>query len=133
MKTTIIYDSNGLIVAAATFDADGEDEKAHAFGALNAGGRSWIVLDGALPGPAPTLRVSGGELVSASQQDLIDQQWVKVRYERFMLLAESDWRVTRATETGVPMSPQWVAYRQALRDVTTQADPFAIMWPTPPA
>jgi hypothetical protein len=27
---------------------------------------------------------------------------------------------------------EWSAYRQALRDVTTQTDPFSITWPTKP-
>lgn len=27
---------------------------------------------------------------------------------------------------------QWASYRQALRDITTQSDPFNIQWPVPP-
>jgi len=27
---------------------------------------------------------------------------------------------------------EWVAYRQALRDLTTQTDPFNITWPASP-
>jgi hypothetical protein len=32
-----------------------------------------------------------------------------------------------------PTKEVWAAYRQALRDVTLQPDPFNIVWPTPPA
>ena len=60
----------------------------------------------------------------------IDAQWVVVRAERNKLLAESDW-------TQLPDAPVdaavWATYRQALRDVTTQADPFAIVWPESPS
>ncbi|MGG4054103.1 phage tail assembly chaperone [Delftia tsuruhatensis] len=39
----------------------------------------------------------------------------------------------RAQETGEPMPAPWLAYRQALRDITDQPDPLAIVWPTAPA
>ena len=36
-----------------------------------------------------------------------------------------------------PMTPEevqaWRTYRQQLRDVTSQPDPFNIVWPTPPS
>jgi hypothetical protein len=56
-----------------------------------------------------------------------------VRVDRDRRLAASDWIVTRATERGEPVPAEWVAYRQALRDITGQADPLAIIWPTAPA
>lgn len=56
-------------------------------------------------------------------------QWEAVRAERDALLAASDW-------TQLPDAPvdaaAWAVYRQALRDVTQQADPFAIVWPVAP-
>lgn len=60
------------------------------------------------------------------------QAWAAARAERDRLLAASDWRVARAMEAGEPVPAPWVAYRQALRDITDQADPLAIDWPTPP-
>lgn len=58
-----------------------------------------------------------------------DVQWVMVRNMRNALLAESDW-------TQLPDAPvdavAWADYRQALRDITTQADPFSIVWPIKP-
>ena len=62
-----------------------------------------------------------------------EAQWVNVRLERNHRLASTDWLVARAHESGTTLAPEWVAYRQALRDVTQQADPFAIAWPKPPA
>jgi hypothetical protein len=32
----------------------------------------------------------------------------------------------------VVMTPEWIAYRQALRDITDQQDPFNIIWPIKP-
>ncbi|WP_034387314.1 phage tail assembly chaperone [Comamonas composti] len=58
--------------------------------------------------------------------------WHLVRIRRDTLLTESDWRLARAMEAGEPLSPEWRAYRQALRDVTDQADPLVIVWPMPP-
>jgi hypothetical protein len=55
----------------------------------------------------------------------VGAQWDVVRVERNKLLVESDW-------TQLPDAPvdaaAWATYRQALRDVTTQANPFAIIW-----
>lgn len=59
-------------------------------------------------------------------------QWAAIRERRNALLAQSDIFVVRAYERGEPVSVETVAYRQALRDVTTQPDPFAIDWPVPP-
>jgi len=59
--------------------------------------------------------------------------WLHIRHQRDKLIAATDWRVTVAAETGIPMDPAWSAYRQALRDITEQPDPLDITWPTPPA
>jgi hypothetical protein len=37
--------------------------------------------------------------------------------ERDKLLAETDWMVIKAQETGVPVPQAWKDYRQALRDL----------------
>jgi len=58
--------------------------------------------------------------------------WASVRQRRAQLLADSDWIVTKATEAGQLVPPEWVAYRQALRDITLQSDPWAIVWPVAP-
>ena len=62
--------------------------------------------------------------------DEIEQQWAGIRADRNARLSACDW-------TQLPDAPvdaaAWTTYRQALRDITTQADPFDIQWPTTPA
>lgn len=60
-------------------------------------------------------------------------QWRNVRLERDARLLASDWVVVRAAESGQPVPGAWTTYRQALRDVTGQSDPFGIAWPVAPA
>lgn len=61
-----------------------------------------------------------------------EQQWINIRSQRDSLLKETDWMSIRAADTGTPMSSEWATYRQSLRDITTQSDPFNITWPTKP-
>lgn len=60
---------------------------------------------------------------------LIYPAWDIVRAQRNALLADCDW-------TQLPDAPvnaaEWAAYRQDLRDITEQADPLNIAWPTLP-
>jgi hypothetical protein len=63
----------------------------------------------------------------------VGEQWGVIRAERNALLARTDWWVTKAAETGAIISDNQHAYRQALRDITIQSDPFNIVWPAPPA
>ena len=60
----------------------------------------------------------------------VGAQWTVIRAERNRLLVASDW-------TQLPDAPvdaaAWATYRQALRDITTQANPFAIVWPESPS
>lgn len=59
-----------------------------------------------------------------------EAQWGAVRTKRNRMLADCDW-------TQLPDAPvnatDWATYRQALRDITTQTDPFNIVWPQEPA
>lgn len=58
-------------------------------------------------------------------------QWAVVRAERDARIAKTDW--TQLDDTPAVAKGKWKTYRQALRDVTNQANPFAIVWPVPPA
>lgn len=70
-----------------------------------------------------------------TQQELeneVEGQWLRIRRKRNKYLTETDW-------TQVPDSPltnqkqtEWQVYRQSLRDIPSQVDPFNISWPTPP-
>jgi hypothetical protein len=135
LRTAVIYhQQTGKIELSASFlderDEAGAQMQAQGFALANAGGRAWLIWSG--PASPDQHRVLAGAVVPLAQADLVEKEWAKVRYRRFQLLSETDWRVTRAAETGVPVAPQWLAYRQALRDVTNQPDPFNITWPTPP-
>ena len=66
---------------------------------------------------------------SDEQTDLTNQQWVNVRSERDLKLQDTDWRAS----SDLTLSDTWKTYRQALRDVPTQSDPFNITWPTKPS
>ena len=59
----------------------------------------------------------------------------RVRVHRAQLLADSDWTDTLSAKSrlGDDLYNQWQAYRQALRDITTQLGfPLDVVWPTPP-
>jgi len=57
-----------------------------------------------------------------------------IRAERDSKLASSDWVILKAFETGAAIPASWATYRQALRDVPTQAGfPNNVTWPTVPA
>jgi hypothetical protein len=64
-------------------------------------------------------------------QAKLDAQWASVRAQQRELLYKSDWTCS-VTDYEVPDRELWVQYRAALRDVTQQSDPFAIVWPTAP-
>lgn len=62
----------------------------------------------------------------------VEVAWAACRFKRDTLLTETDWVVTKATEAGEGIPAPWVAYRQALRDMSDQADPGNLVWPTKP-
>jgi hypothetical protein len=63
------------------------------------------------------------------QAALKTQEWTRVRNKRNGLLEDTDWRAS----SDLTLSDDWKTYRQALRDITTQADPYNISWPTQPS
>jgi hypothetical protein len=79
-----------------------------------------------------------GETTAAEQETAYKaqkdtEQAKSVRDSRDTLLAECDWVAIKAFETGSSVSAQWTAYRQALRDITTQAGfPWTVEWPVQP-
>ena len=61
-------------------------------------------------------------------------KWANVRAERDVKIAATDWRVIVASESdeGSDLPTKWKTYRTNLRDITEQADPDNITWPTEP-
>lgn len=58
------------------------------------------------------------------------RQWDVVRKERGNRLIASDW--TQLPDVPLATKEVWASYRQALRDITEQPDPFNITWPAVP-
>ena len=91
-----------------------------------------VKLPGASPSPFHRWNVSLGAWEdSRTSSEANAAQWPIVRTERNQLLQASDW--TQLPDVPLTTKEAWAAYRQALRDVTLQPDPFNIVWPTPPA
>ena len=61
-----------------------------------------------------------------------DRQWDGVMYQRNQYLSRCDWTQLPDSPLTVEEKQEWVVYRQELRDVVLQPDPFSIMWPTEP-
>ena len=62
----------------------------------------------------------------------IDAQWDVIRAERNSLLSASDWTQLPDSPLTIEQKQSWAEYRQSLRDVTLQSDPFNITWPIAP-
>jgi len=58
--------------------------------------------------------------------------WADVRKQRNDWIAWSDWTHLPDAPLTVTQKALWATYRQALRDITKQADPSKITFPTPP-
>ena len=67
-----------------------------------------------------------------TEAEKLATQWASIKAKRDSLLTGSDWRVIKAADIEVPLAENWKIYRQALRDITTQSDPFNITWPVAP-
>jgi hypothetical protein len=60
----------------------------------------------------------------------LENQWEEVRVQRNQLLSECDW--TQLADVSTEIKENWVVYRQSLRDITSQSNPFNINWPVKP-
>jgi hypothetical protein len=66
-----------------------------------------------------------------SEIDLrISDKWDVVRDQRNTLLQECDW--TQLADIPQETKDLWSTYRQQLRDITTQSNPYSITWPVKP-
>jgi hypothetical protein len=60
----------------------------------------------------------------------IEDKWLEIRYLRNSLLTECDW--TQLSDVSESIKNSYQSYRQSLRDITNQSDPFNISWPVKP-
>lgn len=73
------------------------------------------------------------ELENATQSEIdkrISDKWDEVREQRNILLQECDW--TQLADIPQQTKDNWSSYRQELRDITTQSNPYNIVWPVKP-
>lgn len=62
----------------------------------------------------------------------LEEKWVEVRIMRDALLAQSDWTQFQDSPLSGTQLTEWQTYRQSLRDVTSQPNPFNLSWPAKP-
>jgi hypothetical protein len=60
----------------------------------------------------------------------LENQWFIIREIRNQLLTECDW--TQLSDIPTEIKNLWSSYRQDLRDITNQTNPFNIIWPVKP-
>ena len=61
-----------------------------------------------------------------------EEKWTEIREIRNTLLTECDWTQMNDSPISGSDLTNWQTYRQSLRDVTSQSNPFEITWPTKP-
>jgi hypothetical protein len=102
-------------------------------------GHVWVWKDGVWEAealPEPELEPIPEEVPPRDPMDLL-------RAHRNKLLSQTDWRVIKAYSMGEPVSADWAAYMQALRDLPAISTPTlaedgmldmtSVMWPVPPS
>jgi hypothetical protein len=83
-------------------------------------------------------RDDSGEIVLLEDPAKVAQktqaQWTSVRAQQKQKLYESDWTCSVIDPPPEILAARdaWLQYRAQLRDVTTQTDPFNIIWPLRP-
>lgn len=63
---------------------------------------------------------------------IIDNSWRKIRLERSRRLLVTDWTQGNDCSLSADKIAEYKEYRQALRDITKQTNPFRIVWPKKP-
>ena len=61
-----------------------------------------------------------------------ETKWDEIRSYRNLLLSQTDYTQFADTPITPTSKSTFITYRQQLRDITTQSDPYNIIWPTPP-
>jgi hypothetical protein len=74
-------------------------------------------------------------ITDASEEEIntrIDEKWGEVRETRNLLLQQSDWTQFQDSPIIGSKLTEWQTYRQQLREITSQTNPFNLSWPTRP-
>lgn len=140
------YDADGEIVATFVSEPDNAEANKPAGSSLLEG--QFYPADGYVPAgvfspyseqqrlakqqrPSHPAKWSNQTMAWIDQRSA-DQAWADVRAARKRLLQMCDWTQTVDAPLSAAVKAAWATYRQALRDITTQPDPFNVTWPTPP-
>jgi hypothetical protein len=70
----------------------------------------------------------------ATQEEIdikIQNQWELIRVARNEILTQCDWTVLPDSPVSTSIE-EWKTYRQELRNITSQSNPFEVTWPTQP-
>ena len=70
----------------------------------------------------------------ATQEEIdvkIQNQWEQIRVARNEILTQCDWTILSDSPVSSSIE-DWKTYRQQLRDITNQSNPFEVVWPTQP-
>ena len=78
-----------------------------------------------------TYTISNADTETISKRREI--KWSEVRSGRDSLLSESDWTQFNDSPISGSTLTEWQTYRQSLRDITNQSDPYDITWPNIPS
>jgi hypothetical protein len=67
-----------------------------------------------------------------TRETRIEIKWDEIRETRNTLLSECDWTQFQDSPITGSKLTEWQTYRQSLRDVTNQENPYNITWPSKP-
>jgi hypothetical protein len=74
-------------------------------------------------------------ITDSSEEEIntrIDEKWGEVRETRNLLLHQSDWTQFQDSPITGSKLTEWQTYRQHLREITSQSNPFNLSWPARP-
>lgn len=98
---------------------------------------NYRITDFALAPEKPKLKpgeqlewIKGEWVIRPPNNSELEFQWQRVRDLRSQLLSATDIKIIQSVETQQPIPEALVKYRQSLRDITLQPDPFNIVWPS---
>lgn len=72
---------------------------------------------------------------NASDEEIstkVEEKWLEIRELRDTLLTQSDWTQFQDSPITGSTLTEWQTYRQSLRDITSEANPFSLSWPARP-
>lgn len=72
---------------------------------------------------------------NASDEEIstkVEEKWLEIRELRDTLLTQSDWTQFQDSPIAGSTLTEWQTYRQSLRDITSQSNPFSLSWPARP-